>query len=144
MTLYVLLGPTAVGKTELALRMAEQMGSPILNCDSRQLYRDLHIGTAAPTPLQLQRVRHYFVGTLGLHDYYSAARYEADALQLIRQLSTTHPALLLSGGSMLYIDAVCQGIDDDTPIPALALRGRRTRPPARGTAPHGSRILPDR
>ena len=97
MTLYVLLGPTAVGKTELALRMAEQMGSPILNCDSRQLYRDLHIGTAAPTPQQLQRVRHYFVGTLGLQDYYSAARYEADALQLIRQLSTTHPALLLSG-----------------------------------------------
>ena len=135
MTLYVLLGPTAVGKTELALRMAEQMGSPILNCDSRQLYRDLHIGTAAPTPLQLQRVRHYFVGTLGLHDYYSAARYEADALQLIRQLSTTHPALLLSGGSMLYIDAVCQGIDDIPTIDDETRRFLRSRYEADGLAP---------
>ena len=112
MTLFVLLGPTAVGKTELALKIADCLGSPILNCDSRQLYRGLRIGTAAPTPQQLAHTKHYFVGTLDLHDYYSAARYESEALTLIDKLSATHPALLLSGGSMLYIDAVCQGIDD--------------------------------
>lgn len=112
MTLYVLLGPTAVGKTELALQIAERLQSPILNCDSRQLYRDMQIGTAAPTPEQLTRVKHYFVGTLGLEDYYSAAQYEADALQLIETLRPDHENILLTGGSMMYIDAICNGIDD--------------------------------
>ena len=111
-TLVVLLGPTAVGKTELALDLAERMGSPILNADSRQIYRDLRIGTASPTPEQLARVQHYFVGTLDIHDYYSAARYEAEVLALTTQLFATHETLLLSGGSMMYIDAVCNGIDD--------------------------------
>ena len=111
-TLIVLLGPTAVGKTDYALNLAEQMGSPIINADSRQLYRDLSIGTAAPTAAQQARVRHYFVGTLGITDYYSAARYEADVLQLLEELFQTHDRLLLSGGSMMYIDAVCNGIDD--------------------------------
>lgn len=111
-TLIVLLGPTAVGKTELALQLAEHIGSPIINADSRQLFRDMRIGTAAPTAAQMARVKHYFVGTLDLHDYYSAARYEAEVLQLTSQLFTTHDRLLLSGGSMLYIDAVCKGIDD--------------------------------
>ena len=123
MTLYVLLGPTAVGKTELALQMAETMGCPILNCDSRQLYRGMEIGTAAPTAAQQQRVRHYFVGTLDIGQYYSAAQYEQDALALIRQLSTQHDRLLLSGGSMMYIDAVCNGIDD---IPSVDAEVRRT------------------
>lgn len=111
-TLFVLLGPTAVGKTELALQLAERIGSPILNADSRQIYRGLTIGTAAPTPEQLARVHHEFVGILDVTEYYSAARYEADVLRLTDQLFQTHNTLLLSGGSMMYIDAVCHGIDD--------------------------------
>ena len=111
-TLIVLLGPTAVGKTELALQLAEHIGSPVINADSRQLYRDLRIGTAAPTSEQLHRVKHYFVGTLGIRDYYSAARFETDVLALTGELFRTNDRLLLSGGSMLYIDAVCKGIDD--------------------------------
>lgn len=116
-TLFVLLGPTAVGKTTLALELAERIGSPIINADSRQIYRDLRIGTAAPTAEQLARVQHYFVGTLALTDYYSAARYETEALQLIERLFRDHEQLLLTGGSMLYIDAVCNGIDD---IPTIS------------------------
>lgn len=111
-TLFVLLGPTAVGKTELALQLAERIGSPILNADSRQIYRGLTIGTAAPTPEQLARVHHEFVGILDVTEYYSAARYEADVLRRTDQLFQTHDTLLLSGGSMMYIDAVCHGIDD--------------------------------
>ena len=111
-TLFVLLGPTAVGKTELSLKIAEALGSPILNADSRQLYRDIPIGTAAPTAEQMQRVRHYFVGTLGLEEYYSAAAYEQQVMELLPTLFGETPAVLLSGGSMLYIDAVCRGIDD--------------------------------
>lgn len=111
-TLIVLLGPTAVGKTDLALTLAEHIGSPIINADSRQLYRGLSIGTAAPTPEQMQRVRHYFVGTLDPHEYYSAARYEKEVIELCEQLFNSHERLLLTGGSMLYIDAVCNGIDD--------------------------------
>ena len=112
MTLYVLLGPTAVGKTELALQIAEELGSPILNCDSRQIFRGMEIGTAAPTKAQQQRVRHYFVGTHDIGDYYSAAQYEQDVLSLIDELGSKHESLLLTGGSMMYLDAVCNGIDD--------------------------------
>ncbi len=111
-TLIVLLGPTGIGKTELSLRMAERLGCPILNCDSRQLFRDLQIGTAAPTPEQLKRVKHYFVGTLALDEYYSAAQYEADALACLEKLFQQYDKVVLSGGSMMYIDAVCKGIDD--------------------------------
>ncbi|MCR4921446.1 MAG: tRNA (adenosine(37)-N6)-dimethylallyltransferase MiaA [Bacteroidaceae bacterium] len=135
MTLFVLLGPTAVGKTELALKIADHIGSPILNCDSRQLFRGMRIGTAAPTPQQLERTTHYFVGTLDLSDYYSAARYEADALDLIQQLSATHSALLLSGGSMLYIDAVCKGIDDIPTIDNETRSFLRSRYSTEGLAP---------
>lgn len=111
-TLIVILGPTAVGKTELTLSLAEHYACPILNCDSRQIYRDMRIGTAAPTQEQLDRVRHYFVGQLDLNEYYSAAKYEQDVLQLTSELFKTHNTLILSGGSMMYIDAVCNGIDD--------------------------------
>ena len=111
-TLIVLIGPTGVGKTELSLRLAEAFHTCILSADSRQLYADLPIGTAAPTPEQLARVKHYFVGTLALTDYYSAAQYEADALRLLGELFTTHPVVVLTGGSMMYVDAVCRGIDD--------------------------------
>lgn len=123
MTLYVLLGPTAVGKTEYALQMAEMLGSPILNCDSRQIYRGMEIGTAAPTKEQQQRVRHYFVGTHDIGSYYSAAQYEQDVLSLVKELSDTHESLLLSGGSMMYLDAVCNGIDD---IPSVDAEVRET------------------
>ncbi len=111
-TLIVLLGPTGVGKTALSIDIAQRYSCPILNCDSRQLFRGLKIGTAAPTPSQLQAAKHYFVGTLNVDEYYSAARYEQDAMQLIEQLFQEHDTLLLSGGSMMYIDAVCKGIDD--------------------------------
>lgn len=111
-TLQVILGPTGVGKTAYALRQAERLGCPILNADSRQLYRQLPIGTAAPTAEEQARVRHYFVGTLDLEQTYSAAQYEADALALLDALFRDHDTVVLSGGSMLYIDAVCRGIDD--------------------------------
>ena len=111
-TLIVLIGPTGVGKTELSLRLAEHFRTCIVSADSRQLYADLKIGTAAPTPEQLQRVRHYFVGTLQLTDYYSAAQYETEVLQLLEKLYTEHEVVLLTGGSMMYVDAVCKGIDD--------------------------------
>ena len=123
MTLYVLLGPTAVGKTELALQMAEELGSPILNCDSRQIFRGMEIGTAAPTKAQQQRVRHYFIGTHDIGDYYSAAQYEQDVLSLIDKLGSSHQSLLLTGGSMMYLDAVCNGIDD---IPSVDAEVRET------------------
>lgn len=111
-TLVVLLGPTGVGKTELALQIAEHLQSPIINADSRQVFAEIPIGTAAPTKEQQERVKHYFVGTLHLTDYYSAAKYEEDVLQLLNQLFSSQQVALLSGGSMMYIDAVCQGIDD--------------------------------
>lgn len=111
-TLIVILGPTAVGKTGLTLSLAEHYACPILNCDSRQIYRDMRIGTAAPTQEQLDRVRHYFVGQLNIDEYYSAAKYEQEVLQLTSELFKTHNTLILSGGSMMYIDAVCNGIDD--------------------------------
>lgn len=111
-SLIILLGPTGVGKTELSLRLAEHFSSPIISSDSRQLYRDLPIGTAAPTQQQLQRVKHYMVGTLSLTDYYSASQFEEDVIQLLQSLHPTHPNVIMTGGSMMYIDAVCKGIDD--------------------------------
>ncbi|WP_321437999.1 tRNA (adenosine(37)-N6)-dimethylallyltransferase MiaA [uncultured Bacteroides sp.] len=111
-TLLVLIGPTGVGKTELSLRLAEKFGSPIISSDSRQLYADLKIGTAAPTPEQLNRISHYFVGTLKLTDYYSAAQYETEVLKLLDELFKTKDVVVMTGGSMMYVDAVCKGIDD--------------------------------
>ena len=122
-TLVVLLGPTGVGKTALSFAIAERLGSPILSADSRQLYAEIPIGTAAPTKEEQERVQHHFIGTHHLTDYYSAAQYEIDVLKLTDELFKTHPTLLLTGGSMMYIDAVCKGIDD---IPTVDDITRRT------------------
>lgn len=112
-TLIVVLGPTGVGKTELCLSLAEHIGSPIVNADSRQIFEEIPIGTAAPTQEQQKRVPHYFVGDHHIQDYYSAAMYEADVMRLLNEnLFLSHDSILLTGGSMMYIDAVCKGIDD--------------------------------
>lgn len=108
--LIVVTGPTGVGKTELTLQIAELLGTSIINADSRQLFREIPIGTAAPTDEHMRRVKHYFVGTHGLDDYYSASMFEQDVMSLLENLPGD--VALLSGGSMMYIDAVCQGIDD--------------------------------
>lgn len=111
-TLVVITGPTAVGKTALTIKLAQYYNVPVINADSRQIYRELKIGTAAPTAEQLQQVKHYFVGTKSIDDYYNASMYEQEVMKLLdthRERSTVH---VLSGGSMMYIDAVCNGIDD--------------------------------
>ncbi len=109
-TLIVITGPTGVGKTEATLRIAEHFNIPVINADSRQIFSEIPIGTAAPTAEQQQRVQHYFVGNHHLEDYYSASLYEQDVLNIINIQHA--PISLLSGGSMMYIDAVCNGIDD--------------------------------
>ena len=110
--LVVLLGPTGVGKTELGLRLAEHFGSPIISSDSRQVYKELPIGTAAPTNKQMARVKHYMVGMLSISDYYSASAFELDVISLLENLFKQQNIVLMTGGSMMYIDAVCDGIDD--------------------------------
>lgn len=106
----MITGPTAVGKTALTMELAQHYGVPIINADSRQIYRELKIGTAAPTAEQQQLVKHYFVGTKSIDDYYNASMYEQEVLELLdAKRSTFH---VLSGGSMMYVDAVCNGIDD--------------------------------
>ena len=113
-TLFVIIGPTGVGKTETCLQVAEHLNTPIVNADSRQIFKEIPIGTAAPTAEQRQRVWHYFVGTHSIADYYSAAMYEADVMSLLPRLfeESSSSTALLSGGSMMYVDAVCKGIDD--------------------------------
>ncbi len=111
-TLIVLLGPTGVGKTDLSLSIAEKYHTDVISSDSRQIYEELKIGTAAPTKEQLQRANHYFIGTLHLTDYYSAAQFEADTLALLEKRFQEKDVELMTGGSMMYIDAVCKGIDD--------------------------------
>lgn len=107
--LLVITGPTGVGKTELTLRLAESWGYEIVNADSRQIYREIPIGTAAPTAEEQARVKHWFVGTKSVDENYSAGDYERDCLGVLNQLGER---AILSGGSMLYIDAVCNGLDD--------------------------------
>ncbi|WP_300725311.1 tRNA (adenosine(37)-N6)-dimethylallyltransferase MiaA [uncultured Bacteroides sp.] len=121
-TLIVLIGPTGIGKTDLSLSIAETFHTSIISADSRQLYADLKIGTAAPTPEQLARVPHFFVGTLKLTDYYSAAQYETEVLKKLNELFKLNPVVVLTGGSMMYVDAVCKGIDD---IPTVDAETRK-------------------
>ena len=118
-TLIVITGPTAVGKTELCLSIAEKFNIPVINADSRQIFRGMQIGTAAPTPEQRKRVRHYFVDLLELDEYYNASMYEQDVMKLLYSMfkDKDNAIALLTGGSMMYIDAVCNGIDD---IPTIS------------------------
>lgn len=114
--LTILLGPTGVGKTDRSISLAESLGSPIISCDSRQLYREMGIGTAVPSPEQLSRVRHYFIQDHGTHDIYTAGQYELDAIALLEELfGQGHEELVMVGGSGFYIDAVCNGLDDFPP-----------------------------
>lgn len=133
-TLVLILGPTGVGKTELSLRLAERYGSPILNCDSRQVYRHIPIGTAAPTEEQQARVPHYFVGTRELEEDYNAGQYERDALALMARLFESHDILVMTGGSMLYADAVCFGLDDLPAVPEQIRREVQTHYEENGIA----------
>lgn len=110
-TLLVLTGPTASGKTALAIRWAERLRTEIISADSRQFYREMRIGTAAPTPDELRRVPNHFVQHLSIHDSYNVYRYEQDALALLEKLFQNHENVILCGGSGLYIDALCNGID---------------------------------
>lgn len=111
-TLIVLVGPTGVGKTETSLNIAENYSIPIINADSRQIFSEIPIGTAAPTAEQQRRVKHFFVGNHSITDYYSASLYEEDVLQLLDTLFSESDIAMMCGGSMMYIDAVCNGIDD--------------------------------
>ena len=122
-TLIVITGPTAVGKTALCLDIAQHFGIPIINADSRQIYKELKIGTASPTSEQLQLVPHYFVGSLSLTDYYSASLFEQQVLEILSRQFREHDFALMTGGSMMYIDAVCDGIDD---IPTVDDQTRET------------------
>ena len=122
-TLIVITGPTAVGKTALCLDVAKHFDIPIINADSRQIFRELKIGTARPTEEQMTQVHHDFVGILGLDDYYSASLFEQQVLALLEQQFQSRDYALMAGGSMMYIDAVCDGIDD---IPTIDDETRTT------------------
>lgn len=111
--LIIILGPTAVGKTDYSIEQALSLGSPIISCDSRQIYKEMTIGTAVPSASQLAAVKHYFIHTQSVSDSYTAGQYEIDALALINQLfAQGHDTLVMTGGSGFYIDAVCNGLDD--------------------------------
>lgn len=122
-SLVILLGADRSRQDRTESACSEHFGSPIISSDSRQLYKDLPIGTAAPTVEQMARVRHYMVGTLSLTDYYSASSFEEDVMSLLRELHQTHPTVVMTGGSMMYIDAVTKGIDDiPTVTPEIRIR----------------------
>ena len=110
--LIVIAGPTAVGKTSYAIELAQKYDTEILSADSRQFYRELQIGTAAPTKEELAAAPHHFIGNLSIHDYYNVSMYEQEAMQLIEDLFQKHDKLIVVGGSGLYIDALCYGIDE--------------------------------
>lgn len=116
-TLVIVTGPTGSGKTDLAIDIAESLDTEIVSADSRQIFRGIPIGTAVPSPEQLARVRHHFVETLGLEEYYSAAMYEEEALATLDTIWATRDYAVMCGGSMMYIDAVTKGID---PLPTIS------------------------
>lgn len=114
--LIVLLGPTGVGKTDLSIEIARHFQTSVISCDSRQIYREMRIGTAIPSAEQLTAVPHFFIHTLSVKDYFNSWQFEQQALEKIRELHHTAEVVLMAGGSMMYIDAVCKGIDD---IPSI-------------------------
>ena len=122
-TLFVILGPTGVGKTDLSIEVASMLGTSVISCDSRQIYRELSIGVASPSPEQLAAVKHYFIATRSIEEHYSAGQYELDALPIIESEIAANGCAVMVGGSMLYIDAVCRGIDD---IPTIDEELRRS------------------
>lgn len=122
-TLFVILGPTGVGKTDLSIEVASMLGTSVISCDSRQIYRELSIGVASPSPEQLAAVKHYFIATCSVEEHYSAGQYELDALPIIESEIAANGCAVMVGGSMLYIDAVCRGIDD---IPTIDEELRRS------------------
>ena len=122
-TLIVILGPTGSGKTDLSIRVAEYYGSPILSADSRQVFRGMPIGTAQPDAGQLSAVRHYFIADRDVNVSFSCGDYEQEALKLLQELFQTHDVIVVVGGSGLYIDALCDGMDDLPPVDS-ALRKR--------------------
>lgn len=113
--LTIILGPTGVGKTDYSIELAMEYGSPIINCDSRQIYREMDIGTASPTAEQLARVQHFFIHTHSVTQYYTAGLYELEAMALLEELFKDHDRLVMVGGSGMYIDALCNGLDDFPP-----------------------------
>lgn len=110
--LTIILGPTGVGKTDYSIELAKEYGSPIINCDSRQIFKEMKIGTAPPSAEQLAAVKHYFIFSHSVQDLYTAGRYELEALELLDQLFKEHDRLVMVGGSGMYIDALCNGLDD--------------------------------
>lgn len=120
--LIIVLGPTASGKTDYSIRLAQSLGSPVISCDSRQIYKEMSIGTAVPDAQQLAAVRHYFIQTISVTDYYTAGTYETEALALISRLfADGHENLVMCGGSMFYIDAVCNSLSH-VPTADLSVR----------------------
>lgn len=113
--LIVILGPTAVGKTDYAVSLAQKYGTVVVSCDSRQIYREMRIGTAPPSPEQLAAVRHYFIFSHSVKQRYSAGQYEIEAMQLLEKLFEEHDTIIMAGGSGLYADALCYGLDDFPP-----------------------------
>lgn len=113
--LVLVLGPTAVGKTDYAIRMAEKYSSPVISCDSRQIFTEMRIGTAPPSEEQLRQVRHYFIFSHSVRNHYSAGQYEIEAMALLTELFKEHDTLVMAGGSGLYADALCYGLDDFPP-----------------------------
>lgn len=125
--LLVIAGPTAVGKTDYSIETALRCGSPVISCDSRQIYKEMTIGTAVPDASQLSAVKHYFIHSISVLDTYSSGQFEIDALALIEKLfSEGHETLVMAGGSGFYIDAVCNGLDN-LPVPPPELREELTR-----------------
>ncbi|WP_288424773.1 tRNA (adenosine(37)-N6)-dimethylallyltransferase MiaA [uncultured Spirosoma sp.] len=133
--LLVVAGPTAVGKTALCVRLAQQLGTEVVSADSRQLYRELSIGTAKPTPAEMDGVPHHFIGSHHITDPVTAGRYERECLTLLNELFTRHRVVILSGGTGLYINAVCFGLDDMPPVDATLRETLRLRWQQGGLAP---------
>ena len=134
-TLIVITGPTAVGKTALCLDIAQHFGIPIINADSRQIYKELKIGTASPTEEQLAKVKHYFVGSLSLNDYYSASLFEQQTMEILEREFAKSDYALMEGGSMMYIDAVCDGIDDIPTVDDVTRETLKARLASEGLEP---------